>query len=66
MKTRTFDEIWRDLEKLKGKTVFTLVYRVRSDIIEVNSSGMLRRSERWKQVRHVDRSAFQRTWKNFQ
>jgi hypothetical protein len=62
MKTRTFEEVWCDLERLKGKTVYTLVHHVRSDIIDVDSSGMMRRSERWKQVRHVDRSAFQRTW----
>jgi hypothetical protein len=62
MKKRTFDEVWSDLEKLKGKPVFTLVQHIKSDILDVNSTGIKRRSERWGQVRHVDRSAFKRVW----
>jgi len=59
---RTFEEVWLDLEKLKGKTVFTLVHHVKSKVIDVDSRGMLRRSERWNQVKHIDRSAFKRAW----
>jgi hypothetical protein len=59
---RTFEEVWHDLEGLRGKTVFTLIHNVRNDIIEVDSTGIIRRSERWGQVKHVDKSAFQRTW----
>jgi hypothetical protein len=63
MRTRTFEEVWHDLEKLKGRTVFTLVHKVKSEIIDVNKSGIKRRSEIHNQEKTVDRSAFERVWK---
>ena len=64
MKIRSFEEVWLDLERLKGKTVDTLVNHVKSDIIDIDSSGMLRRSEIYNEEKTVERSAFERVWKD--
>jgi hypothetical protein len=64
MKTRTFNEVWCDLEKLKGQTVLTLVHHVRSEIIDVNKSGIKRRSEIHNKEKTVDKSAFKRVWED--
>jgi hypothetical protein len=62
MKTRTSDEVWCDLEKLKGTTVSTLVNHVQSEIIDVNESGIKRRAETHNKEKTVDKSAFKRVW----
>ena len=59
---RSFDEIWHDLQQLKGKTVFTLVYRVRNEIVDFDSRGMLRLMVRRNSIKRVDKSAFKRVW----
>ena len=66
MKTRTFEEVWRDIEKLQGTVVETLVKHVKSDIIRVTDKGILRRSEITEQERLVAKSAFRRTWERLQ
>jgi hypothetical protein len=62
MKTRSFEEIWQDTQKLKGTPVYSLDKHLKSDVIDVDATGLIRRSEKTRRLTLLPRSAFERTW----
>ena len=63
MAPKTFEEVWRLLHKLEGKTVNTLVSNRRNQIVKFLPKLMIRQTEtndgkRWKDPTSVPRRAF--------
>ena len=59
---RTFEQIWEDIEKLKGQTVYTLDQHVRNDIIDIAPKEVKRKSERGNGIKPVPIRAFRNAW----
>lgn len=68
MAPKTFEEVWRLLHKLEGKTVNTLVSNRRNQIVKFLPKLMIRRTEtndgkHWKDPTGVPRRAFSAIWR---
>ena len=65
MAPRSFEEVWKLLHQLEGKTIPTLINKRRNLILCVLPTKIVRQTERtdgsgWKEATAVQRTTFQR------